>query len=318
MPEGHVALDNVLFAPLILQGKAVGLLGLANKPDGFTDDDAHMAFSFGELASVALMNSRTLESLADSERALRHHSERLEEMVSERTEELERTQAQLWRREKLAAIGQLAGGIGHELRNPLGVVSNAVYMLQCILPDADEQVREYLDMISEEAKGAARIVSDLMDFARTRPAERKRAEMLSLLARVLEKHPPPENIQVSTERVNVQTAAFIDPLQMEVVLGNLIDNAYQAMPDGGMLTISAKNGDDKISLAVQDTGFGIRKEHMDKLFEPLFTTKSRGTGLGLATSRSLIEANGGQIEVQSREGQGTTFTVILPAKEGPQ
>jgi signal transduction histidine kinase len=237
-------------------------------------------------------------------------------MVAERTKELEKAQEQLLRKEKLAAIGQLSGGIGHELRNPLGVISSAVYMLQFLLPDAGEQVLEYLSLISEETQSALKIVSDLMDFARTRPAQREETDLPSLVARVLERYPPSQDIRLSIEMDADLPITFVDPQQIELVLGNLIANAYQAMPGGGILTVCAQDSGGTVFLSVRDTGCGISEENLDRLFEPLFTTKSGGIGLGLATSKTLVEANEGSIEVQSQKGQGSTFTIALPVKKG--
>jgi signal transduction histidine kinase len=109
---------------------------------------------------------------------------------------------------------------------------------------------------------------------------------------------------------------FVDPQQMTQVLENLVTNAYQAMPQGGKLTVKARASQDEVYLSIADTGEGIAEENLGKLFEPLFTTKPRGIGLGLALSKMLVEANGGSIDVESKEGKGTTFTVILPIAEG--
>ncbi len=258
---------------------------------------------------------------AESERdvalvELKEYSERLQEMVEERTQDLQDAQEQLVRREKLAVLGQLAGGVGHELRNPLGVISNAAFYLKMVNPDADETTTEYLDMISLEVHRSERIISSLLDFGRTRPAEREEIGVSPLLDRALERRPPPEGVQVTTQIGDDLPPAYVDPHQIELVLGNLVTNAYQAMPEGGQLSISAtRSGRPQVSISITDTGCGISPETMEKLFEPLFTTKARGIGLGLAVSRNLAQANGGSIEVESTEGEGSTFTVTLPTDE---
>jgi signal transduction histidine kinase len=250
-----------------------------------------------------------------AEEALREYSERLGEMVEERTNELRDAQEQLVRREKLAVLGQLAGGLGHELRNPLGVISNAVYFLQMVLPDASETTREYLGIIGAEIRNAEKIVSDLLDLSRTRPAEQEEAALSDLVAEVLDKQPPPEGVAVTTQIATDLPSVFVDNLQMKQVLANLITNAYQAMPDGGDLVLSARGDGNRVYLSVADTGCGISQENLGKIFEPLFTTRARGIGLGLAVSRNLVQVNGGTIEVESVEGQGSTFTVVLPARK---
>jgi len=145
--------------------------------------------------------------------------------------------------------------------------------------------------------------------------DREEAAVSELVAEVLEKRPLPEEVVVITEIAPDLPPVYVDPRQMGQVLGNLVTNAYQAMKEGGNLTISAQAEEGQVSLSVADTGCGIPPENMAKLFEPLFTTKARGIGLGLAVTRILVEANGGSIEAESEMGQGSTFTVILPTRE---
>jgi len=229
--------------------------------------------------------------------------------------ETKRMEEDLVRKEKLSVLGQLAGGVGHELRNPLGVINNAIYYLKTILPDADETTKEYLEIISSEVRNSEMIVSDLLDLSRIRPAEREETGVSELVDKTLEKQPPPEKVKVNTEIPSELPPVFVDPRQIGQVLDNLITNAYQAMPDGGKLIISAQAEKEKVSFSITDTGCGISNENMKKIFEPLFTTRARGIGLGLAVSKNLVEVNGGSIEVESEEGKGSTFTVILPIKE---
>ena len=246
---------------------------------------------------------------------LKEYSERLEEMVEERTKELQEAQDQLVRKERLAVLGELAGGVGHELRNPLGVISNAVYFLQMTLKDADETTKEYLEIIYSEVCNAEEVLSDLLDFSRIRPAEKEQTEVSDLVARVLENRSPTEEVKVSNSIAPELPAVFVDPKQIDQVLFNLVNNAYQAMPEGGKLTISARAEKGHVHLSITDTGCGIPEENMEKVFEPLFTTRARGIGLGLSVSKNLVEANGGSIEVESEEGKVSTFTVILPTRE---
>ena len=269
-------------------------------------------------------NGQILESrsvvvdITDRKRAeekIKEYTARLEEMVEERTKDLKDAQEQLVRHEKLAVLGQMAGGVGHELRNPLGVMSNAVYYLNTILSEADETTKEYLEIISSEISNADKIVSDLLDFSRVKPAEREEIAFSELVAQVLEKQQAPENVEVTITIPPDLPAVFVDPKKIGQVLVNLVTNAYQAMPDGGRLTVRAREEPDKVSFSITDTGCGISKENMKNIFEPLFTTKAHGIGLGLAVSRSLVEANGGSIQVESEEGKGSTFTLVLPTKE---
>lgn len=257
-----------------------------------------------------------------AEKALAEYVERLKEMVEERTKKLLEAQEQLVRREKLAMLGQLAGGVAHDLRNPLNVISNAAYLLKMLHDEGGDRdtIHENLDLIEDQVRIAAGIVSDLLDFARTRAPNRQPVQVPTLVAEALYRRPPPGNVTVTTDIPPDLLPVVVDPHQIGQALSNVIVNAYQAMPAGGQLRIraamdaetAAEGG--RICVQVSDTGTGIAPEHMEKLFEPLFTTKPAGTGLGLITSKNLVEANGGRIAVESEVGKGSTFTIWLPAQ----
>jgi PAS domain S-box-containing protein len=261
---------------------------------------------------------RDITERKQTEQKLKEYSEHLEEMVSERTRELTEAQGKLIRQERLAVLGQLAGGVSHELRNPLGVINNAIYYLKMVQPDANDKIQQYHAMIEQEVHNAEKIINDMLDFVRGIPADRERVAVPALVQGVLEQRPVPPSVQVALELPADLPAVYIDPHQMRQVLGNLVVNACQAMPKGGKLFITAHPHMKMVSISVKDTGTGISPENMPKLFEPLFTTKVRGIGLGLAVSKKLTEANGGRIEVESEQGVGTTFTVYLPAQEDEQ
>ena len=240
------------------------------------------------------------------EQALREYSDRLAETLEQRTKELQDVQEELIRKERLAVLGQLVGGVSHELRNPLGVIANTVYYLKLALA-------EHLEAISSGVDNAEKIVSDLLNLSRTKPAEREQVAISELVAEVLEECAPPEDVQVTIEIPTGLASLFVDRRQIKQVLVNLVNNAYEAMLEGGQLDLRAREGQGWVYLSVADNGCGISEENKDKLFEPLFTTKATGVGLGLAVSKNLVEVNGGRIEVESKVGVGTTFTVKLPA-----
>ena len=239
-------------------------------------------------------------------------------------EALRKTQEELIRKEKLSVLGQLAGILGHEIRNPLGVMNNAVYFLKTVMTDADEIMGEYLNIIGQEIDNAQRIISDLLDFSRTKAPQRQSVSLLELVDSSLEKYPHQENVSLRKNISETLPLVQVDPFQMKQVLQNLITNAMQAMPNGGVLTISAspvqepdsppEPNVDFVEISVADTGEGISDENMKKLFQPLFTTKPRGIGLGLVACKNLTETNGGRIKVESKLGTGTIFTVMLPVK----
>ena len=237
----------------------------------------------------------------------------LEQRVEERTRELREAQDQLVRQEKLAVLGQMAGSVSHELRNPLGVISNAIYFLKMIQTDASDKVKEYLDLIEKNLNLSNKIVTDLLDFTRIKTTDRGAVSVSEIVRQTLERFPLPESVKMVLNIPTDMPRAYADPQHIVQILGNLILNANQAMTsNGGLLTISSNVQDEMVFISVQDTGGGIPPESMSKIFEPLFTTKPKGIGLGLAVSRKLIEANGGRIEVQSEAGAGSTFIVYLP------
>jgi PAS domain S-box-containing protein len=269
----------------------------------------------GKEISGTVHIARDITDRKRAEDDIRRLNEELELKVKERTRQLLDAQEELIRKEKLAILGQLAGSVGHELRNPLGVMSNAVYYLQTVLADRDDTVREYLDIIKNEIFGAERIVSDLLDAVRTKPPRPQLVSAEDVIRTGLEKCRIPENITVDI-RAETQQPVLVDPLQMKQVFVNLISNAVEAMPEGGTLRISARvsGHPSSIEISIADTGEGITPENMKKLFQPLFTTKARGIGLGLVVVKNITEANSGTVSVDSETGKGTTFTVTLPAK----
>lgn len=255
-----------------------------------------------------------LEERKRIEIALREYSEKIEELVKERTRELENTQAELVRQEKMALIGKLAGGVGHELRNPLGVITNAVYYLKN-LREADVAVQEYLDIISTEVQYAIQFISKLLEFADIGPAQKQFQEITFLIQATIDRCPPPQTVVIKDLTSSDLPPVFIDPNQIISVFSHLVENAYQAMPNGGVLTIDCDVNDGFLLVSLQDTGCGVAAEYQERIFDPLFTTKSRGIGLGLVLVKKLIGMNGGDIQYKSVEGKGATFIVKLPLVE---
>jgi len=254
----------------------------------------------------------------------------LEARVASRTTELkaaldglQRAQEELVRRERLAILGQLAGGVGHELRNPLGVMTNALYYLGIVLRESPPDVKEYLDILRTQVGLSEKIVGDLLDFARVKTPNREPVSLEQLVTEQLQRVPDTSRVSVETHFPPTLPHALADRVQLGQAVLNLITNAVQAMTatdtEGavrGTLTLRGRtleNG--HVQLEVADTGGGIKPEHLDKVFEPLFTTKARGIGLGLAVSRALMRANAGDITVVSRAGEGATFYITLPTAD---
>jgi len=227
-----------------------------------------------------------------------------------------RMEEQLVRQEKLAVLGQLAGGVGHELRNPLGVIKNSVYFLNMALESKDPELLETLKILEKEVATSERIINSLLDFARDKPPLRRKVDIRQILPGILSRISVPGNIQVEYPVVNSLPRVMADPDQLDQVFGNIILNAVQAMPQGGRLMIKSETREPGwVAVSITDTGVGIPEENIEKIFEPLFTSKAKGIGLGMAISKTFIESHCGSIEVQSKPGKGTTFTVKLPVIE---
>lgn len=232
---------------------------------------------------------------------------------------------QLVRSKKLAAIGQLCGGVAHDLRNPLGAMKNATYLLNKRLSseggvNSNPDLGKYLDIVNQQIDRSNRIITDLLTFARVGPTSMSETHLEKVLAATLETLVKNDNIELSQYLDPNLCPVMADGEQLERVFLNLANNAQEAMPDGGLLTITARRVSDNVEVAVTDTGEGISVENIDKIFDPLFTTKNTGTGLGLAVCQEIVLRHGGKISARRNEepSKGTTFEVILPVADSQQ
>lgn len=226
-------------------------------------------------------------------------------------------ESQLIQSEKMAAIGQLAAGIAHEIRNPLGIIMNALYDLSEILPTGNPEVREDLQIAKDEIVRAQEIITNLLEFSRESSAEMEEVNINELLRRTLRlmhKYLQTNNVRVLTSFGKVGTCVANQNALRQVFL-NLITNAVQAMPKGGELRLRTQRAPDKnVVIECSDTGIGIAAQHLNSIFNPFFTTKEpgQGTGLGLSVVHSIIKRYRGNISVQSKPNLGTTFLIELP------
>lgn len=226
-------------------------------------------------------------------------------------------ESQLIQSEKMAAIGQLAAGIAHEIRNPLGIIMNALYDLSEILPTDNPEVREDLQIAKDEIVRAQEIITNLLEFSRESSAEMEEVNINELLRRTLRlmhKYLQTNNVRVLTSFGKVGTCVANQNALRQVFL-NLITNAVQAMPKGGELRLRTQRAPDKnVVIECSDTGIGIAAQHLHSIFNPFFTTKEpgQGTGLGLSVVHSIIKRYRGNISVQSKPNLGTTFLIELP------
>ena len=315
-PEDQKAVNNEVRAAQE-QGRSYSIDHRILLPDGTVRHVHEQGEVFRNDAGQAIKMLGTVQDITESkqvEEKIRKLNEELETKVQERTQQLLAAQEELVRKEKLAVLGQVAGSVGHELRNPLAVMSNAVYFLQTVLFDADETTREYLDIIKDEIAGSERIVSDLLDSVRTKPPQPETVGVCEVIGQTLGKLTIPPSVSVKLDILETLPALRVDPMQIQQVFRNLISNGVEAMPDGGTLAIRAVENrqEGTVTVSVQDSGVGMTPEQQNHLFQPLFTTKARGIGLGLVVVKNLTQANSGHIEVQSEWGKGSTFFVTLP------
>jgi PAS domain S-box-containing protein len=231
---------------------------------------------------------------------------RAQQALEEKTRALEVAQDELVRKERLAILGQLAGGVSHELRNPLGVIKNSIYYLNMVLPD-ESKARKHLGIVEREIATADRIVTGLLDFARVTTSNRVAMDLNALVRDHLARRPLPDNIVAIVALADDLPPILADADQLGLIAGNLITNAVQAMPEGGTLTVQTDEPEDGVRLSVVDTGVGISPDDLGKIFEPLFTTKAKGIGLGLSVARRLAAANGATLSATSAPGQGSRF-----------
>ena len=222
---------------------------------------------------------------------------------------------ELVRKEKLATIGTLIGSIGHELRNPLGVISNSVYFLNQKMKKKEEKVEKHLKILQKEVDKANKFISNLLDFIRIRTPNFKEGDLNKTIENVANEMIFPENIILERYLDDKLPSINFDFSQIKQVFHNLFLNAIQAMPEGGILEITTSSRENFIEIRIKDSGIGISEEDLDNIFEPLYTTKVIGIGLGLTIVKDLVEKHGGIIQVKRNSRGGTIFTLKLPLKE---
>jgi signal transduction histidine kinase len=241
---------------------------------------------------------------------------RMLERIRENEKERERTQKNLFLTEKMVAIGKLTAGMAHEINNPLGGILNCIYHFKKGIPSPERQ-REYLDLMEDGIKRIQKTVTNLLEYARNRNPERSPVQIAPLIEKALALL----DYQIRKNRISIEQdisanlpAIQVDRDQMGQVLVNILLNAIQAMEQGGILTVNARNIAEKLLITVSDTGGGIPDDVLPSVFDPFFTTKGegKGTGLGLWISQGMIERHGGTIQVLSKEAKGTTVEIQLP------
>ena len=303
-------LHSLLVIPLMAKEKALGAItaDFVDPNKNITKEALESVMVFAQQAGLAIHNAFMYQEL-------KTFSQQMEEKIQKTTADLRKTEAQLIRSEKLAALGQLAAGIAHEIRNPLTSINILIHSLTKNFPSEDSH-REDLNVIEEEIDRINEILDRFLRFAKPAVPLLERTEVASIFEETLQLIRP----RMEKQRIHVQKEfqdlpmILMDREQMKQVALNLLLNAVQAMPKGGTLMLRGQNSKDGqwITISIQDSGVGVPNEDMNKLFDPFFSTKEGGIGLGLSIAHRIIDQHHGKIEVESDPGKGTLFTIWLP------
>jgi len=307
---------SLLYVPLKVGDKAIGVMSVDNKASNrpFFDNDVDLLSALADYASIAIVNAQLYSEV-------KAFNEELEQIVEERTQELEKAQAQLIQSEKLASIGELAAGVAHEINNPLGVILGFSQVILKKLTQ-DDSLYKPLSSIEREGLRCKKIIQGLLDFSRRSPPMFQPVdlnEVVEAACELIEHQITINNVRMVKGYAPRMPQIQADANQLQQVFVNLIINAYQAMPEGGELRITTRTVGSQVQAIFADTGQGIAPENLKHIFDPFFTTKEvgKGTGLGLSVSYGIIESHSGKIDVDSQVGVGTTFVITLPVnREG--
>jgi signal transduction histidine kinase len=236
--------------------------------------------------------------------------------LRERERRIEEFQQELIRANKLSDLGELAGSVAHEMKNPLIALQGFAKRIEKVKDRG--KVVEYARLIDREAERLTTVVTKLLEFSRMEEPRRQQVDINGVVEDTvlfMEYHLTRfRHVTLEVEKLKDIPPVYVEKIHLQQVLVNLMINAAQAMPQGGMIKVRTERGDGHAVVLVSDQGEGIKQENLQKIFEPFFTTKEagKGTGLGLSLSKRLIEANDGTIEVESQEGKGTTFRLRIP------
>ena len=303
-------LHSLVVIPLLVKERALGAIAadFVEPSKNITKEALESVMVYAQQAGLAIHNAFMYQEL-------KAFSLQMEEKIQKTTAVLRKTEAQLVRSDKLAALGQLAAGVAHEIRNPLTSINILIHSLTENYP-AGSSNREDFKVIAEEINRINEIVDQFLRFAKPAPPLLAKAEVLSIFEETLQLLRPQIEKQQILVRKDFQPlpSILMDREQMKQAILNLLLNAVQAMPKGGRLALKGRvpEGNRWVQLSIQDSGVGIPGEDIDKLFNPFFSTREGGVGLGLSITHRIIDQHDGKIEVESAPGKGTLFTVWLP------
>lgn len=310
----ELKLKSILCLPLIKQNKLIGILYLENRLASsiFTPERTEMTKLFTFEAAIAIENSKLLEQMKEAQSLLKRHREHLEEMVEKRTVQLNKVQQNLLIAERLAMLGQLAGNISHEIRNPLNVISTSAYFLKMKVDKSDKKLQEHIAHIENEVKNTTSIIESLLSLSGMKEPHKERLDLINALLNAIKSFSMPKTVKLKQSIPEGKLFVTADKEQLFITFHNIMKNSLQAMNNKGTLTITVqKKEKNTVLLSFKDTGAGISKENLDKIFQPLFSTKPKGIGFGLLICKMIVEKHAGTIAIDSKLGKGTTVTINL-------
>lgn len=307
--------QDMLYAPLRLpEGRIVGIISVDDPLDGRRPTKSSLVplKLFLYQAAVAIENAQLIQQLNNAKNQVKEYADQLELKVKQRTQELMEAQYRLLKAERLAAIGEVAAMVGHDLRNPLtGIAGVAYYLKMKLGSKIDSKTQEMLELMEKDIEYSNKIINDLLEYSGEIRLELTATTPKSIMREVLSLVKVPKKIQVS-DLTQSEPKIKVDIGKMKRAFINIIKNAIDAMPKGGKLTIKSKETNGNLEIAFTDTGAGMPKDIAEKVGTPLFTTKAKGMGLGLSICKRFIEAHGGNISVESTVGKGTALKVTIP------
>ena len=305
-----------VIASALASGAYLSML-LYLKPDQYVDPNENPELAMRALILPVI--GYLTQQLAEANRTAARQAEAAAEQLAEANRHLQEAEAAVRRSERLAALGQLSAGLAHEIRNPLSTIKTSAEMLLKSVDDNNAVAREMAGFISSDVDRTNALVTRFLDFARPLALRLEKTDLAQLIDRAIadvEKHSPPFDVSIYKNYSPDIPPFLLDGQLIERVVYNLIVNAAQASPPKGSVTVKTRQAGDAVELAVIDRGSGIDPKLLDNIFNPFFTTKSSGVGLGLAIVSKIVDEHGGKIAVESEPGSGSVFRVFLPFKEG--
>ena len=309
---------GILIVPTLACGSYVSFLFYINWKVTYLDAESWQ--QIGLRAMVFFLVAYLTYRLAESTRMAVKGYQVTVEQLAEANRHLQEAEAAVRRSERLAALGQLSAGLAHELRNPLGTMKTSAELLARNVAAENDVAREMAGFISSEVDRTNTLVSRFLDFARPLALQTEEADITEVIdraARQVEQRGSPE-VTIYRNYSPDLRPFFFDPALMERVFYNLLLNAAEASPPRSTVTVKTRPSDGVVEIDVIDTGSGIAAKDMESIFNPFFTTKSSGVGLGLAVVSKIVDEHGGKIRVESEPGAGTVFRVLLPARVNPE